>query len=197
MGRQRRRRAGKGLGGPGLLAFDIAPRHWTLLDREERLSSKPVEQEQVRGLRTNRDGGPVLARKQQRRGSNIVIPQIVMNGLKGPDLFSGRRFQYDDRIGIAIVARAKAAIVVRAGTSGGEEHQTVGLIDDDSGPGVGASRGRVLGKRVKRPDKYAGFRVERADFAGGHAGAAVIGDEGSYDDEFPAARCLDRKRVVN
>src|SRR5215471_6526626 len=60
---QRGRRGGKWLGGPGLFTLHIAPRYGTLFNRKQRLSGHAIEQEQVRGLRTDSHRRPVRAGK--------------------------------------------------------------------------------------------------------------------------------------
>jgi len=60
---QRGRRFGKWLGGPGFFTLHIALRYGTLFNRKQRLSSHAIEQEQVRGLRTDCHRGPILTRE--------------------------------------------------------------------------------------------------------------------------------------
>src|SRR5215471_1729868 len=87
--RKRRWRTRKWLGGPGFFTIHIALGHWTLLNRKQRFSRHAIEQEQVRSLRADSHCGPVLAGEEQWRRSDIVIPEIVMDSLEGPDSFSG------------------------------------------------------------------------------------------------------------
>src|SRR3989449_5354918 len=55
-------------------------------------------------------------RHERRRRGVIVIPQVVVYGLKGPDQLAGRGSQRDDRVGVAIVAEPEHPVVVGSGT---------------------------------------------------------------------------------
>ena len=106
---QRRRRGWKRLRRRRHLTGDIAPGHGPLLDRNQRLAGLAIEDEQMAGLGSDgdrRDGAAVLAPvEEDRRRGDVVVPEIVVNGLKVPDPCAGISAKRHDRVGEQVVAR--------------------------------------------------------------------------------------------
>ena len=167
---------------------DVARRDLAFLDRKERLARQPIEQEEMARLRPDGDGGPVLPRKEQRRRRDVVVPEVVVHGLEVPHDLAGGGAQDDDRVVVAafrrLQRRSQPAEVIRAGAARRQQHQPVLVVDDDARPGVGGAGRRIVGKRMERPAQRSRSRVEGADFARRHPGAAVVGDERADDDEI-------------
>ena len=67
-----------------------------------------------------------------------------MDSLERPDFFAGRRFQNNDRVGVAVVAFAETAVEVDCGGAGGDVDDAAGGVGCDDGPGVAASGARML-----------------------------------------------------
>ena len=87
------------------------------------------------------NGPAVLAPvEQDRRRGDVVVPEIVMNGLEVPDARPGVRPQRDDRVRKQVVAEPLAAEVVVARAARRHEHEIARRIGDDHRPGVGAAR---------------------------------------------------------
>ena len=124
---------GEGLRGPGLFPRDVARRDRALFDWKERLAGEAVENEEVTHLgrhgdrRDSRRAAP--QREQHRLRWNVIVPQVVMHDLKPPDEPAGGRAQRHDGVGPAVVARARAAVVVGARAAHGDEHQVARRID--------------------------------------------------------------------
>src|ERR1022692_2778158 len=122
--RLRHQRLGKDrkrLRGRSLLAGHVARGRRSLLHAKDRLAGFTVQQKQVPSLRSHRDSRHLLALAPdgEQRGlrRDVVVPQIVMHGLKMPRHLASVRVQRYQAIGIEVVARTLAAIVIRATTS--------------------------------------------------------------------------------
>src|SRR5438034_8585075 len=76
-------------------------------------------------------------RHERRRRGVVVIPQVVVYGLKGPYQLAGRGSQRDDRVGVAIVAEPEHTVVVGSGTPRRNEDQVPPGVRRQHGPGVG------------------------------------------------------------
>src|SRR6185295_15689301 len=115
----------------------------TLLHRENRLPGLTVEDEQhasFGGLKDGGDGGSAVRDGYQHRGRGVVvIPQIVVHGLKRPDYLAGRGSQGHDRVGVTIFPETEHAVVVGGGTSGGDEHEIPFGVRRQDRPGVGGA----------------------------------------------------------
>ena len=136
------------------------------------------------------DGG------QERRRRDVVVPEVVMDRLKVPHDFARRRAEGNDRIGVAVVASALAAEVIRARAARGHENQIALRIGGEDRPGVGRSGsvrhrspparprriGRITGHGVPAPAKRAGARVIRTHLAAGRVETAIVGDRGAGDE---------------
>ena len=115
------RRCGERLRRRGDLARHIALRDRALLDGNERRSRLAIEDEEMAGLGGDTHGGngpAVLAPvEQDRRRRDVVVPEIVMDGLEMPDARPGVRTQRHDRVRKQVVAEPLAAEVVVAGAA--------------------------------------------------------------------------------
>src|SRR6185312_238076 len=116
------------------------------------------------------------------RGSarKIGIPDIVMNHLKVPQIFSGISVGGNEAGTEEIVARAVAAILIDRRRAKGHVYDAALLIDSEkapnvnarailptvAGPGVMIFFAR-LGNGVERPDQLAGSHVPGTNVAGG------------------------------
>src|SRR2546427_7757838 len=144
MGAERRRHRGERLGGGRLLLGDVARGNRTLFHRENRLTGLAVEDEQHAGLRGLNDGGrggaTVRDRHERRRRSIVVIPQVVVHGLKRPDQLAGRSPEGHDRVGVAVVAETEHAVVIGGGTPGGDEYEIPFRVRRQDRPSVGGAR---------------------------------------------------------
>src|SRR5262245_45075333 len=86
---QRRWPLGEWLRRSGTFALHVTCGDRTLANGEERSTCETLEKKEMAGLRSNRDARAFSPWKEKRRRRNVVIPQIVVNGLKGPHDFAG------------------------------------------------------------------------------------------------------------
>ena len=140
---ERRRRDRIRLRVRGLLAFHMRGRNTTVLDREERLSGRALENVDVTRLGDLRDGVDfaTVARHgdQCRRGGEVPVPQVVLYRLEMPETLSGFRIEREQRVGEQIVPDTVRAVEVECRRAGGGEHDAALLIDGDARPGVRAT----------------------------------------------------------
>ncbi len=190
---QRRRRARERLRRPAALARHVARGERPLLDREERRAGLAVEHEHeaaLGGLR-HRVARAALAleRDQDRRRGEVVVPEIVVDGLEVPaQLARARRRAATTRVGVEVRAGAVAAVEVGARRADGQEHEAAREIGGDRGPDVGGAgaRGAALPGLVSRlarardgvegPAQRAAAHVEGAHVAGRRVRAQRVGD---------------------
>ena len=165
--RKRRRRQGERLGGPRGFAFEIGWRHRPLLNREQRLTRFPIEEEHDAGFHGLRHGGDFLAVvlhvDEHRGGRKIAVPQVVMDHLEVPDPLARIGLQGKQAVGEEVGALSISAPEVEGGRAGRQKHEPALGVDADTAPGVGAADARV---GVCRPRLVAEFtrewnRVER------------------------------------
>jgi hypothetical protein len=90
---QRLRHHGKRLGARGLFAGHVALWNRAFLDAEDWLASVAIQDKKLAGLGSDANGRDGLTGaldvEKNRRRSDIVVPQIVMHGLKAPDELTG------------------------------------------------------------------------------------------------------------
>src|SRR5690606_5808849 len=111
----------------GALARYVARGHHAFDDWEQRLARGALEQEHMSRLRADGDCRDArtsfaLEWEQQRRRSNVIVPEVVMHGLEMPHDLTARSVQRDNRIRVLVAALAQAAEVVRARAAGRYEH---------------------------------------------------------------------------
>ncbi len=145
---QRWRCNGEWLRWPDFLTRDVRGGYRPLLDWEERLARFAVEGEQqahLGRLDHDRDADAVpLDIRQHGLRRNIVVPQVVVHELPGPDYLAARRVECDQRIGVAVVSKSFTAIIIRAGGPGRSEDQAAFLIHRQWRPDIGSSGARRL-----------------------------------------------------
>ena len=120
----------------------------------------------------------MLHRCQLRRGSRIVVPDIVMHGLEMPQIFAGARIESEQAVGEQIVARAIAAIQFIFGGRDRKIRDAALLVDGDLTPHIHAAHvlvgvlwPRVVPEfaltrnRVEHPCQLARAHVKRAQIA--------------------------------
>src|SRR5208282_6169385 len=99
------------------LAFGPALWHRALLDRPDRLTRALVEHEQEPLFGRLDDDvalpGAGIDAGERRLGRQIVVPHVVMHGLKGPDQFARLGPQRDHRVCVLVVARPGPAPKIR------------------------------------------------------------------------------------
>lgn len=137
----------------------------------------------------------MLKSGKQWRRSGIVVPEVVVDELKSPDEFPRFSTQSDDGIRPLAIAGAETAVIVGAGTAGGNEDKVTFGIDDHDGPGVAsASAPRFVGRLLRRdgdvgrkrlpfPAERTGSNIEGANDAIRHFGAGVVVDGRTDDDD--------------
>ncbi len=186
--RQQRRHVGrKRLRRRELLAFGAALRHGAFLHRPYRLAGIAVEHEHKSLLgRLDHDVARALAgidARQRRLRRQIVIPDIVMHGLKRPDPLAGLGAQRHDRIGVVVVAGPLAAPEIRARRRRRQEHQAAFLVHRHRRPDIGmAGDDAIMHQRIEAPARTPGSRIEGAHRAGWRLDAAVVRDRRADDD---------------
>ena len=70
-----------------------------------------------------------LHREKERLTRHVVVPQIVMHGLKVPEEPPTRSIERNDGVRISIIAWTQSAEVVRARASGWNEYKVAVCID--------------------------------------------------------------------
>ena len=184
--RKRRRRDRPRLRRRSRLAGHVAGRRWPFLDGVNRHAADTIQNEQqaVLGADGDRRHGLVADARveQQRWRLQVVVPNVVVNRLKVPEVAAGARISRDDRRAEQVVADAIAAVAIERRRA--ERHVQNAALDVDrhEAPDVDAgaplravaapSIGEALaGPRhaAKRPDELAAARIPGADVAGGAA----------------------------
>ena len=136
--------------------------------------------------------------EQQGLRREVVVPQVVADGLVAPHELAGRRPQRHDRVGEGVVARPPAAIEVRRGRRRGQVDQVprgvrrhhgphvraAGTVAPDAGPAAGAGMVVRPGQRVPRPGERPVAHVVRAHHPGLETRRAVVADGRAHDDEI-------------
>ena len=197
---KRREECGEWLRRPAFLAGYVALRNRALLDREDRHSGRALEHEEHPGLVALDDdvNGPsfLVYGREERRGRVVVIPEIMMNGLKKPDHLPGGRAEGDDRVRVAILPLSLAAKVVRTRARRRQKDKVARRIGRHHAPGVCRARavrvgaiprdicriGLALRHGIPRPRVCARLCVECAHLATRHVGAAVVRHSRADDD---------------
>ena len=201
---QRWRRDGEWLRWPGFLARNVRGGYRPLLDWEERLAGPPVKAKQHAHLGRldhdrDADAGPLDIR-QHRLRRDVVVPQVVVHELPGPDHLAARRVQCDQRIGMAVVSKPFTAIIIRARGSGRGEDQVQFLIHRQWRPDIGSSGARRLLRSPVRG--IIGIRLARngMPLPAQFAVAGVIGpDRAEAEVRFPVVdhAGAEYDRIVN
>ena len=181
--RQWRGDGGDWLGRGGDFARHVAGGEGAVLHRQQRLACLAIEHEQqaVLGDDRHRRAGAAAGQgevEQQRRGLQIIVPDIVAHHLEVPAIGPGARINRHQRGAIEVVARPVAAIAVKRGRAERDEGQAARLVHGDETPGVdpaaplGAARCPAVMPRLARagdgvegPHQRAGARVPGADVA--------------------------------
>src|SRR5581483_9015300 len=159
-------------------AFDVASRNRTFLHTEDRLAGLAVQDKKVARLRSNADrGNPAVISahvEQHRRRRYIIVPEIVVHGLKGPDAPAGFSVQSHDGIRKQVVADPFASIVIGARAARWHEQQIAAGINGNNRPGIrppstagalllpgiGAGFLWALRNRIPRPLQLASDHIE-------------------------------------
>src|SRR5262249_4237834 len=125
-------------------------------------------------------------------------PEVVVHHLEIPGHFAGGSMQCYETVAIQVLPEAQAAVIIGAGTAGGDEYQIVFCIAGDDGPGIGRTGGmrlwplpavpgrvgRIARDGVPGPAQLAGQYVVRPDGAPAIVEALVIAQRGPYNDEI-------------
>ena len=168
----------------GLLSGRVAGREGARFHRKERLAGNAVKQVEPALLAGLRDGVDLLAvavdGDQGRRGGEVAIPDVMLDGLEVPQALPGARVEGDEGIGEEVVAEAVGSVEVGGGRTGGNEHDAALGVDRHARPVVGgtgigpAILGPSLiaelagvGDGVEGPVEFASADVIGADIAGG------------------------------
>ncbi len=111
-----------------------------------------------------------------------------MNGLEAPDHLSCAAAQSDQAVGVTVVARTKAAIVIGTRTANRKENEACGFIADDPAPGVCPTSLNFRFERVKGPSQGTRFNIKGSDFTARHIYSSVVRDCTSCNDEVTEDR---------
>ena len=163
---------------------------------QKRLAGRAIEHEDVAQLRRLRERGHAPAGpgkvEQHRLRGDVVVPDVVMDGLEVPAGLTGRSVERDDGARVVVEAVPVAAVVVRRSVSGRHVDQAEFGVEGQNRPGVGRSAsvpvgrldlGVVGGDRVPGPDERAGARVVRPNDAARCVLPPVVEHHGADDDD--------------
>jgi hypothetical protein len=90
--------------------------------------------------------------RQRRLRRQVVIPDVVMHGLKRPDQFTGRGAQRDHGIGVLVVAGPLAAPEIRARRRRRQEYQSTPFVHRHRRPDIGVARDDAgVDQRIETP----------------------------------------------
>ena len=187
-----------GLGRPGLYAFEVGGWGGDFVDGEEGLASHAVEEEDVAGFGGLGDGfdcsSCVGDGADDGWAGEVVIPEVVADGLEVPDSLSGFGVEGEGAVAEEVLADTVSAVEVRCGRAESGEEDAVFGIEGVAGPGVGTgaifpafalpgvvSEFTGLGDGVESPDFFAGLDVEGANVAGS-TGLSFAVDDGDDDE---------------
>jgi hypothetical protein len=112
---QRARSEREWLRGRCFFAGNVALRNRALLNAENGFARSAIEDEQIAALGTGGDRGDgeavAVNVEQNRRRGDIVVPQVVVDGLEMPDALAGIRLERKHAIRKEILSGAIAAVV--------------------------------------------------------------------------------------
>ncbi|MNI51029.1 hypothetical protein D3C73_1057270 [compost metagenome] len=130
------------LGRRGLFAGHLAGWNGPILDRVDRFTGHPVEEEHQPSLVDDAhrgDGLTVLDHVEQGgRSLGVVIPDVMSNHLEVPDILARASIGCDDRTAEQIVARTVAAIAIVVRRAEGHVDDAAFGIDRHLTPDVDA-----------------------------------------------------------
>ena len=160
------------------------------MDGVERRAGAAVEDEDEAHFGGDGDGGGGVAEgEEEGLGGDVVVPEVVVDDLEGPDLFAGGGVEGDEGVGVSVVAGAETSVVVGRGGAGGEIEEVEGGVGGDDGPGVGGAGAEFLvfgpGNGLPGPELAAGLGIVGADEAGLGVDLLVVADAGADDDDVP------------
>src|SRR5262249_20775964 len=204
LSRKRRRLHGERLRARGLLAGNYSLRNRTLLDGKERLAGEPVQYEDETRFGDLRHCGDVHTvpadGDQIGLSGKIPVPQVMMDGLKVPNPFTGGGVQRQHTIAEQVVALAIAAIGVSGWRGERAKYHTPFMVHAENGPRIhtptvlpGLALPGVIaelagtGNRVKSPYQLARACVKCPDVAARSLGLAVR-DQGPGDHQIAVDR---------
>src|SRR5205823_11731839 len=140
---ERRRLDGERLGRVGRFTRNVAGRDRPFDDLEQRLTGSALKQESKAGLGNLRDRVHrfALAEDGHQRWlrRNIVIPEIVMNGLKVPDPLAGKRLHGHQRIAEKARTLAVPSVIIVGRRSQRQKRNSPLYIHGGNGPHVCAT----------------------------------------------------------
>src|SRR5262249_49846372 len=127
-----------------LLTWRVGLRNRPFFDRPDRLAVGPIEDEGKRLLRQLHDrldrsavNGDVC---QDRGGGHVVVPDVVMSQLVGPDAFAGFDVEAHDRRGEEVVSPALSAVLVTCLAFDRYIHVPELFVDRERSPSSGVPR---------------------------------------------------------
>ena len=146
----------KGLRRRELLSLGPTLRHLAFFHGPDWLAGITVEHEQKTLLsRLDHDVAhslPGVYSRQRRLRRQIVVPYVVMHGLKRPHQFTGLYTERDDGIGVFIVAGPLPAQKSGLRRRGGQENKPAILIRGHRRPNVSVPCGdAVMNERIPSP----------------------------------------------
>ena len=172
MGRKRLRRR-------QLLAVRAALRHRALLNRPDRIAGITVEHKDKTLLgRLDHDVAhalPGIDPRQRRLRRQVVIPDVVMHGLKRPHEFAGLGAQRDHGIGMLVVAGPLAAPEIRARRRRRQEYHAAVFVHRHRRPDIGMARDdAAMDQGIEAPARPPGPGIEGAHGTGRRLDAAIV-----------------------
>jgi hypothetical protein len=176
-----------------VLTGQIRGRNGAFLDWEQRRAGCAIEHEDEGGLGRLHDRidrrSVALHRDQHRRRGQVVVPQVVVDGLEVPDALASRGAQRHHRIGEEVGAGTIGAVEVGARRTDRQEHQTALEVGGDRRPHIGGAGvapavvlpgigAELAGPRdgAERPQQPPAARVEGAHVAGRRDATQRVGD---------------------
>src|SRR5579885_2847248 len=143
LGHQRSRGQRGWLGGRKPFSLNSALRDRALLDGQQRLPGLPVQDEKIAHLAGLGDGqyplSLALNLDQRGGGRQVIVPEVMVHRLEGPDHLAGRGSQRYHRIGITVFTLSFAPKEVGAGAGGREKDKVARRIGRKGPPDVGAA----------------------------------------------------------
>ncbi len=181
-----------------MFALDQAARHRLFLDAQQRLAGCAIQNEYLAALGTLdqrlHHAVPQIRICKRGLGIRVVVPQVVVGGLKGPTDIAAADVQCNHRARIALGFRCSVAPPeIRRRVAGRNIHQAELFIRRHGCPGIRRTRdiflalgqrfAQTVGTVIPRPYELSGSSIEGTDHQYGIARHIIVREPAATQDD--------------